>query len=83
MKGEDMSQALLNRISRIREEQDTQKRLEMLLELNDSLPEIHRLQIPSLITNAYVRRALDLIEERVSLLSMRGKNSSTLASSTT
>ncbi len=84
MRGEDESQALLNHISRIREEGDTQKRLAMLLELNDSLPEIHRLQMPSLITNAYVRRALDLIEEKVPLLSMRGRNShsNTLASST-
>jgi hypothetical protein len=60
-------QILLNHISRIRDERDTQKRMEMLLELNDSLPESFRLDVPSLITNAYVRKALDLIEERVSL----------------
>lgn len=70
--GKIESQSLLDRISSIREERDTQKRLEMLIELNDSLPEVHRLRMPSLITNAYVRRALDLIEERISLLAMRG-----------
>lgn len=75
--GKIESQSLLDRISSIREERDTQKRLEMLIELNDSLPEIYRLRMPSLITNAYVRRALDLIEERVSLLAMRGNTLTT------
>ena len=65
-------QILLNHISRIREERDTEKRLDMLLELNDSLPDDLRLDVPSLITNAYVRKALDLIEERVSLSAMKG-----------
>jgi hypothetical protein len=45
----------------------------MLLNLNDSLPASIRLQMPSLITNAYVRKALDLIEERISLLAISGK----------
>lgn len=75
--GKIESQSLLDRISSIREERDTQKRLEMLIELNDSLPEIHRLRMPSLITNAYVRRALDLIEERISLLAMGGNTLTT------
>jgi DNA replication initiation complex subunit (GINS family) len=75
--GKIESQSLLDRISSIREERDTQKRLEMLIELNDSLPEIYRLRMPSLITNAYVRRALDLIEERVSLLAMGGNTLTT------
>jgi hypothetical protein len=58
-------QALLKRISAIRNEPDTEKRLEMLQQLNDSLPEDMRLDMPSLITNAYVRKALDMIEERI------------------
>lgn len=58
-------QALLKRISAIRNERDTEKRLEMLQQLNDSLPEDMRLDMPSLITNAYVRKALDMIEERI------------------
>jgi hypothetical protein len=58
---------LRKRISAIREERDTEKRLMMLQELNNSLPKETRLHMPSLITNAYVRRALDLIEERTVL----------------
>lgn len=51
--------------------------MEMLLELNDSLPKSLRLDVPSLITNAYVRKALDLIEERASLA--MGRNALTSA----
>jgi hypothetical protein len=61
------SQDILDCISSIRGERNTEKRLRMLLSLNDSLPNDVRLQMPSLITNAYVRRALDVIEERISL----------------
>lgn len=59
------SQAYLDRISAIRQEVNTEKRLRMLQRLNDSLPEDLRLDMPSLITNAYVRKALDMIEERI------------------
>lgn len=59
------SQVLLNRISAIREEHDTEKRLRLLQQLNDSLSEDMKLDMPSLITNAYVRKALDMIEERL------------------
>jgi hypothetical protein len=59
--------ALQRRISTIRNEPNTEKRLRMLLQLNDSLPKNTRLEIPSLITNAYVRKALDMIEERTSI----------------
>ena len=55
-------------ISAIRAERDVEKRLGMLQELNDSLPDSTRIDMPSLITNAYVRRALDIIEDRVTLL---------------
>jgi hypothetical protein len=61
------SQDILDCISSIRAERNTEKRLRMLQSLNDSLPDDVRLQMPSLITNAYVRRALDVIEERISL----------------
>jgi hypothetical protein len=56
---------LLNRISAIREEPDTEKRLGMLQQFNNSLPESMRLEMPSLITNAYVRKALDMLQERL------------------
>jgi hypothetical protein len=59
------SQVLLNRISAIRGEHDTEKRLRMLQQLNDSLSKDIKLDMPSLITNAYVRKALDMIEERL------------------
>jgi hypothetical protein len=60
-------QEMLNHISVIRAERNTEKRLSMLQKLNDSLPENIKVRMPSLITNAYVRRALDMIEERVLL----------------
>jgi hypothetical protein len=53
-------------ITAIREQKDTTKRISMLQELNDSLPAEIRLQLPSLMTNAYVRTALDKIEARLS-----------------
>jgi hypothetical protein len=59
------SHMLLKRISAIRNEPDTEKRLMMLQQLNGSLPKDKRLNMPSLITNAYVRKALDMIEERI------------------
>jgi hypothetical protein len=71
---ENKYQIMLGHISTIREERDTQKRMEMLLTLNDSLPNSLRIQIPSFITNAYVRQALDVIEERISLLALAGNS---------
>jgi hypothetical protein len=61
------SKSVLKRISAIRNEPNTEKRLAMLQQLNDSLPADMKLDMPSLITNAYVRKALDTIEERISL----------------
>lgn len=58
-------QDVLLEISAIRAEKDTEERLKMLQHLNESLPPEMRLQFPSLITNVYVRRALDTIEEKV------------------
>ncbi|MGH9876864.1 MAG: hypothetical protein ACRD5H_04445 [Nitrososphaerales archaeon] len=60
--------SIRDRISAIRQEKDTAKRLEMLQELNDSLPIGIRLEFPPLITNAYVRTALDEIEARLDTL---------------
>ena len=61
------SKSVLKRISAIRNEPNTEKRLVMLQQLNESLPADMKLDMPSLITNAYVRKALDTIEERISL----------------
>lgn len=71
---ENKYQIMLAHISTIREERDTQKRMELLLAFNDSLPNNLRIQIPSFITNAYVRQALDVIEERISLLALSGNS---------
>jgi hypothetical protein len=51
-------------ITAIREEHNTDKKIKMLEKLNDSLPNGVKLQLPSLITSAYIRTALDIIEER-------------------
>ncbi|MFY3740838.1 MAG: hypothetical protein HMLIMOIP_001283 [Candidatus Nitrosomirales archaeon] len=66
------SQNIIDRISDIRGERDVEKRLRKLQRLNESLPEGIKLEMPSLITNAYVRRALDIIEDRIALMSSRG-----------
>lgn len=55
-------------ISEIRDEHNTDNRIRMLERLNNSLPREVRLELPSLITNAYIRKALDIIEERITLL---------------
>ena len=59
---------VLAAISAMRAERNVEKRLVMLQDLNNSLPASMRLEMPSLITNAYVRRALDIIEDRITLL---------------
>jgi hypothetical protein len=59
---------LSSAITAIREEHNTDRRIKMLETLNDSLPSHLRLHLPSLITNAYIRKAVDIIEERISLL---------------
>jgi hypothetical protein len=59
-------------ISAIRGERNVEKRMRMLQDLNESLPSAIRLEMPSLITNAYVRRALDIIEDKTILMSSKG-----------
>jgi hypothetical protein len=59
------SKDFLIHVSAVRAERNPEKRLKMLEELNESLPESIKIQMPSLITNAYVRTALDRIEERI------------------
>jgi hypothetical protein len=66
------SQDIIDRISAIRGERDVEKRLGKLQKLNESLPEAIKLELPSLITNAYVRKALDIIEERLTISSSDG-----------
>jgi hypothetical protein len=63
------SKEIRDRISAITAEQDPEKRLRNLKNLNERLPKSIRLEMSSLVTNAYVRRALDIIEERLAMLS--------------
>jgi hypothetical protein len=58
-------ESIRERILAIRAEKDTTKRIQLLVDLNDSLPAEKRLEFPSLITNAYIRTALDEIEARM------------------
>lgn len=53
-----------DQISAIRAERDTNERIRMLRDLNNLLPPDKRLEFPSLITNAYIRKALDIILDR-------------------
>jgi hypothetical protein len=57
-------QLIQNHISAIREEHNIDIRIMMLHELNNLLPVDKRMEFPSLITNAYIRGALDVIQDR-------------------
>ena len=48
------------------QEEDTDKRVQILYKINSMLPEIYRLKMPSLITNDYIDTALYRIEESIS-----------------
>ena len=53
---------LLSLVEKCRYEQELDKQIELLYRINLMLPPFARLRIPSLITDDYVRRALDTIE---------------------
>lgn len=44
---------------------DLDRQIELLIQINLAIPRPIRLELPSLLTDDYVRRALDLIEERL------------------
>ena len=58
-------ESIVDRIAAVRAEKDTTKRIKLLVELNRSLPAEKQIELPSLITNAYIRTALDKIEARL------------------
>jgi hypothetical protein len=58
-------EGILQMIEEIRRESRIDRKVELLLRLNASLPESMRLEIPSLITNDYINFALYKIEERL------------------
>jgi hypothetical protein len=51
-------------ISKCRDESESEidRRVEILHEINSELPQSKQVRIPSLITNDYVNRALDIVE---------------------
>jgi hypothetical protein len=52
-------------IAKCRYQSDVDKQILMLHTINSALPKSLRLQMPSLLTNDYVSRALDIIEDRI------------------
>ena len=52
-------------IARCRYQSDVDKQIQILHTINSALPKSLRLQMPSLLTNDYVSRALDIIEDRI------------------
>ena len=47
------------------EERDTDKKIQILYEINSLLPKSYQINIPSLITNDYIDIALYRIEEKI------------------
>lgn len=52
-------------IAKCRYQSDVDKQIQILHTINSTLPKSLRLQMPSLLTNDYVSRALDIIEDRI------------------
>jgi hypothetical protein len=50
-------------IQQCRYEMDVDKQFALLQKINSLLPKTNRLSIPSLITDDYIRTALDIIDE--------------------
>jgi hypothetical protein len=61
---------ILNQITSLiatcRNQNDVDQRIRMLHAINSALPKSLQLQMPSLLTNDYVSRALDIVEDRIS-----------------
>lgn len=47
------------------EESNVDRRAELLRGINAALPQSIRIELPSLITNDYISKALDIIEDRL------------------
>jgi hypothetical protein len=52
-------------IAKCRYQGDVDKQILILHAINSALPKSLQLKIPSLLTNDYVSRALDIIEDRI------------------
>lgn len=58
-------QHLVSLIQRCRDERDIDSQFALLKEINSSLPFHDRIAMPSLVTDDYCRRALEIIEDRI------------------
>jgi hypothetical protein len=52
-------------VRRCRNEPNLDRQVRILFEINRQLPSRQRLELPSLFTDDYVTRALDIIEEKL------------------
>ena len=59
------NQQITSLIAKCRYQNDVDKQIRILHAINSALPMSLRLQMPSLLTNDYVSRALDIIEDRI------------------
>lgn len=60
-----ISNEMTSLIAKCRYQSDVDKQIRILHRINSALPTSLRLQMPSLLTNDYVSRALDIIEDRI------------------
>jgi len=58
---------IISLIARCRYQSDVDEQIRTLHAINSALPKSLQLHMPSLLTNDYVSRALDIIEDRVLL----------------
>ncbi len=58
-------QQLTMLIEKCRDARDVDTQVDLLRQINTHLPHNARLEMPSLITDDYCRRALELIEDRI------------------
>lgn len=61
------NQQITSLIAKCRYQSDVDKQIRILNAINSALPKSLQLQMPSLLTNDYVSRALDIIEDRILL----------------
>lgn len=52
-------------IRECRNEHDVDRQIQMLENINSRLPRSQKLKLPLLITNDYIHKALDIVEERL------------------
>jgi len=65
MTSNDRPSVLSSLIQQCRYEIDIDKQFALLQKINSLLPKTSRLRMPSLITDEYIRTALDIIDEHI------------------